>query len=407
MNPELQDPLRETILALDERNIPDAVLSAAEPVTGDPAFDPDLINRMGEAIDLTPWKFDHPLLERSVRVGLAHIDATFQGDHPKYGVGAYARPEHDSFPPTIVATVDALCHWGQAQKAQRLFGYWLETFVKDDGSIDYYGTSLSEYGQILATTRRIVESSPSGPEFLIRHRNPLESLAGFTRCRIREKGEIQLPSGVPEADEADRDAIYFHNAAWLCRGLTDWSHVLDPYLSEQEQADFMSGEAAALLDQLLAGLREAWNHESSWLSPTLSPGEGDYWTAPKETVTETRIGSYTNYRYWPELLSSGVLPLDLQGRIVQARLEFGGQHLGVTRFEEHLDDWPLMDYLIGLSNLGMRKEFLLSLYGHIRYHQAEGHLTAYEQVSFPPGKRIADYCLPCQLVAVRAVPLLR
>ena len=58
--------------------------------------------------------------------------------------------------------------------------------------------------------------------------------------------------------------------------------------------------------------------------------------------------------------------------------------------------------LNALWSLGRRNDFLLSLYGHVAYHQAEGHLTAYEQVSFPPGVKKADYCLPCQLVAARA-----
>ncbi len=74
----------------------------------------------------------------------------------------------------------------------------------------------------------------------------------------------------------------------------------------------------------------------------------------------------------------------------------------MTRFADHLDDWPLTEYLNALWSLGRRNDFLLSLYGHIAYHQAEGHLTAYEQVSFPPGVKKADYCLPCQLVAARA-----
>jgi hypothetical protein len=50
----------------------------------------------------------------------------------------------------------------------------------------------------------------------------------------------------------------------------------------------------------------------------------------------------------------------------------------------------------------MRDDFQLSLWGHIYYSQAEGHMTAYEGVSFPPGKKVSPYCLPCQLVAVRA-----
>ena len=65
-------------------------------------------------------------------------------------------------------------------------------------------------------------------------------------------------------------------------------------------------------------------------------------------------------------------------------------------------DWPLAEYLNELWALGRTNDFLLSLYGHVAYHQAQDHLMAYEQVSFPPGTKKADYCLPCQLVAARA-----
>ena len=78
----------------------------------------------------------------------------------------------------------------------------------------------------------------------------------------------------------------------------------------------------------------------------------------------------------------------------------------MTRFADWLDDWPLADYLYGLWALGRKDDFLLSLYGHVAYHQAEGHLTAYEQVTFPPGKEKAPYCLPSQLVAARTARLL-
>jgi len=96
----------------------------------------------------------------------------------------------------------------------------------------------------------------------------------------------------------------------------------------------------------------------------------------------------------------------MANRVVEARLGAGGQFCGMTRFAGHLDDWPLADYLAGLWSLGRKNDFLLSLYGHVAYHQAEGHLTAYEQVSFPPGKKRADYCLPCQLVAARTARLI-
>ena len=93
-------------------------------------------------------------------------------------------------------------------------------------------------------------------------------------------------------------------------------------------------------------------------------------------------------------------------RVVRARLTGGGQFCGVTRFLDHLDDWPLMDYLEGLRRLGRFADYRLSVWGHLLFHQAEGHLTAYEQVTLPPGVKRADYCLPCQLVVARAVPFL-
>jgi hypothetical protein len=224
-------------------------------------------------------------------------------------------------------------------------------------------------------------------------------LASYVNRTIRPETEIQMPAGVPEADENDRAATYFHNSAWLARGLMDWS-------KHSREQDGKNGRELARI--VVDRIRSVWpsDPDNWWLSPIAEANSGDYWDPPQGRVTANRFGSYTNYRYWPELLSSRILPKDLAVRIVDARLDGGGQLFGVTRFENHLDDWPLMDYLDGLRDLGRTRDFQLSLWGHIYYHQADGHLTAYEQVSIPPGKRKADYCLPCQLVAVRAAALL-
>ena len=69
------------------------------------------------------------------------------------------------------------------------------------------------------------------------------------------------------------------------------------------------------------------------------------------------MASYTNYRYWPELLSSGLLPSEQANRVVAARLMAGGQFCGMSRFAGHLDDWPLTEYLYGLWSLGRHNDF--------------------------------------------------
>ena len=154
----------------------------------------------------------------------------------------------------------------------------------------------------------------------------------------------------------------------------------------------------------LRAIQNTWPADPAdwWLSPQVEP-----LPRPTGLIGQSHIASYTNYRYWPELLSSGLLPDQLANRVVKSRLSAGGQFCGMTRFSHHLDDWPLADYLYGLWRLGRKNDFLLSLYGHVAYHQAEGHLTAYESVTFPPGKKASDYCLPSQLVAARAARLLQ
>lgn len=366
----------------------DALLALHPRPQGQPAFDPDRVRK--RAVSL-PVRVDtgHPLLDESVRIGLAHIDLTFQGDHPKYGVQGYFQAIHDGFPPTIISAVDALSAWGMVDRADALWRYWLSAFVGPEGEIHYYGPSLSEYGQLLHTGALLRSRGGSGETELLR---PLAErvidLAGS-----REKGD--LVTGVPEADEAYRPRRYFHNNAWLVKGLRQWAQLSG------------EGKASELADRLAAdtlrAIRDTWAHVG-WLSPeadTTPDGE-----KPRSTITDTNLGSFTNYRYWPELLSSGLLPEELATRVVQARQSFGGQFYGVTRFMTWLDDWPLYDYLSGLWALGRRDDFLLSLYGHVALHQAEGHLTAYEQVTMPPGGSKAPYCLPCQLVAPRAVALM-
>lgn len=382
----------------------DSILSLFPRTTGEPAFNPEAIAENIKKLQTQPAiNTGHPFLDLSVKTGLAHIDATFRGDHPKYGVGRYAEDRHNGFPPTIIAAVDALSSWGLNSRATQLFRYWLSHFVRDDGTFKYYGPSITEYGQILHTAALLEERA--GPASW-RHEGfraldrICEYLLQLRASAVKDDGLI---SGVPEADTRKDTGKYFHNNAWAVKGLRRWAD-----LCERRQAaptttiSTIRKVYAALAHDTIRAIRNTWPDDSSdwWLPPQVEP-----LTRPT-CLSGTREASYTNYRYWPELLSSGLLPSNMANRIVNARLSAGGQFCGMTRFSGHLDDWPLADYLYGLWSLGRKNDFLLSLYGHVAYHQAEGHLTAYEQVTFPPGRKMADYCLPCQLVASRAARLL-
>ncbi len=375
---------------------------------GEPAFAPQLIAKNIEKLrTIPPINTGHPFLDLSVKTGLAHIDATFKGDHPRYGsrIPGYGEPRHDGFPPTIIAAVDALSAWGINRRAAQLFHYWLAHFVRDDGTINYYGPSISEYGQLLHTAALLDERA--GPDGWWQDGfKPLDRMAEFLlRLHAAAQKGDGLIAGVPEADISQEEVKrYFHNNAWAAKGLRRWAELCERRRAQPTTApDVVRKASVKLAEDTLRAIRQTWPKDPAewWLPPQVEP-----MPRPARLVGQYDAASYTNYRYWPELLSSGLLPAEMANRVVEARLSAGGQFCGMTRFENHLDDWPLADYLYGLWSLERRNDFLLSLYGHIAYHQAEGHLTAYEQVTFPPGRPKADYCLPCQLVTARAARLL-
>ncbi len=398
----LDDPVRKMFVGPPDL---DRILALFPRAQGPPACDPEQIaENIAKLRTIPEVNTGHPLLDLSVRTGLAHIDATFRGDHPKYGVGTYAQEAHDGFPPTIISAVDALSAWGLYPRAVQVFRYWLTTFVKDDGGLRYYGPSLSEYGQLLHTATLLDERAGTAswwPEGFL----AMDRLAEYVlRLRAAAEKEDGLLSGSPEADTHKETGKYFHNNGWVVKGLRRWAD-----LCERRQARPTTAVATVrtiardLAVDTLRAIERTWPADPAdwWLPPQVEP-----LARPARLTGAWDVASYTNYRYWPELLSSGLLPSEQANRVVAARLMAGGQFCGMSRFAGHLDDWPLTEYLYGLWSLGRHNDFLLSLYGHVAYHQAEGHLTAYEQVSFPPGQKMADYCLPCQLVAARAARLL-
>lgn len=402
----LIDPVREEVSKEKVVSF-EKIIRKYPRLKGEPAFDPELIKANIERIKTNPQvDTGNNFLDLCIKVGLAHIDATFQGDHPKYGVKNYAQNRHDGFPPIIISSVDALTLWGINERAKQIFRYYVSNFIKENGSINYYGPSISEYGQLLNISFLLLERA--GPEGWWKDSFVKLNKLAFYLYDLWESAQKEdgLIKGGPEADEIEvynKTGKYFHNNAWAAKGFLRWAEVCEKTDFLPEKQIFWFKKAGEKLKQdTLNAIKNTWpvDEKDYWLPPSIEPFE-----KPKY-LTETWDASYTNYRYWPELLSSGILPFDMANRIVEARLNFGGQFCGMTRFSDHLDDWPLCDYLYGLWYLGRKKDFLISLYGHIYYHQAEGHLTAYEQVSFPPGKEIAPYCLPCQLVATRAGRLL-
>jgi hypothetical protein len=162
-------------------------------------------------------------------------------------------------------------------------------------------------------------------------------------------------------------------------------------------ADKWSQNASEMQETLDTSLRHSL--ESNTTPPFLSPVAGSM--EPFHDMTESEFSSYTNYRYWLEMLWPSFLDPNMSKTIIAYRTAHGGELAGTTRFEDHLDDWTYADYAWGLLDQRQIQHYLLGFYGHLAYHQTAGTFTAYEQVSIKGESArtyVADYCVPSEVV---------
>lgn len=336
---------------------------------------------------------------------LVQAKCAFCGRHPKYGVETYADFRSDGFPPTILAMAETVFRYGHEAEARELFGYWLERFIRADGTVDYYGPSVSEYGDLLrlgallgAEDRAWMRENVG---ILLRIAWHLYDLMNsWTHPEIRET--FLLIRGVPEADTRESPGAYFHNNLAVLRGFYELSGALAPAAAPEAAAEMrdMAEILAGRLTKALAALREL----------PFPPWRADI--APdglSEKLTDSCEAAYANYRYYPEMLQSGLLSAADALRIVRAREERGGEEFGMTVFrwpdgQDWLDDWPIASYARGLLEYGERERFEKVLDGHRRFYQSPDTFTAYEAVTRTGSPRTAatDWCVPVQL----ALPLM-
>jgi hypothetical protein len=115
-----------------------------------------------------------------------------------------------------------------------------------------------------------------------------------------------------------------------------------------------------------------------------------------DAVQEYTENCYANYRYYPEMLGSLLLPEELAGGVLTLRENLGGELLGMTRFMGHLDDWPVLHCARYLLETGRTEKFLTLLYAHACHHGRPELGCYYEQVDIR-GQVMAEDCIPSLL----------
>ena len=342
---------------------------------------------------------------------LARGVVTYRGPAPRYGAGAYALPCHGTFPPTTIAMAGACIDWNLLGRARAYLDYYLDFATLPDGTFNYYGPAISEYGQILALVARYARCA--GEPFWLMARTPKIEAIVNRLLALRRQSEARFPeedarhgliAGSPEADTREEVDYYFSGNMWTWRG---WLEIGRLYVDIGDEAMTRRGkellqECAAFRKDIIASVERSIVDagEGLFIPPIAGYGK------PFDRMTEDNLASYTNYRYWIEMLSAGFLPDPWQDAIIERRLAHGGELLGSTRFLEHLDNWPFAGYAYGLLLRDRVRHYLLGLYGDMALHRMHGTFSGFEQVSIRGAAsrtHVADYCVPAQLVTAQMV----
>ncbi len=356
------------------------------------------------------------LPEAAVREGLRATwrlgDLTFRGVLPRYGVGQYDQPQHNSFPPATIFLAWACLEWGRFDRAREILTHYLARYVRPDGTFDYYGPAVAEYGQMLSLAARYVQLTGDrswwGSHLPILRPVVGRLLSLREASRERNAGDVRrcgLIPGLPEADYNDQPhewgKHYFAGDAWVCRGVREVGRVLAAEAATRAEGQRLLAQSLCHEADLKAAVRACTDRAARFLPA--GPDDPPAFSR----MTESRHASYCNYRYLLEMLSAGVLDAAALRTVSAYRRSHGGELLGMTRFEDHLDDWPAWHYARALLDVDDVAGYLVTFYGHLAHHHSRGNWAAYEQVEVLPGAGRehrteaghAEQVLPCQMMA--------
>ncbi len=315
---------------------------------------------------------------------------TMRGCHPRYGVGTYDRFKDHGFPPTVIHLGLCLLEWGQIERARDVIDCYLNAYVADEGTFVYYGPALAEYGQMLSLCARFVELTGDQRWWL--HRESV--LRGIWNRLLRLRQEALddtgappeghgLVPGLPEADyhgdQRQWREYYFAGDAWIIRGLSDVARILRS-VGGDEEAERIEEQVNAYRRDLLDSVAAA----SSQVDGMTYVPPGPTQTEPIQRMTQDLHSSYCNYRYFAEMVSADVLPQRLIRHILAWRRAHGGELLAMTRFRDHLDDWPVLNYARALLETDETARYQLMMYAHLAHHHVTGWLAAPEQAKIVP-----------------------
>ena len=362
---------------------------------------------------LLAWDFPHAFLKKGILAGLTKSLITQYGGALRYGATRYYCDEGksaESFPPTVLTFCEAALFYGLEEEALRFLGRFIRDFVSPEGAILHRnnGAALSEHGMLLALFARC-RKQLEAPGFFADH-GPAAEAAARRLFALTEKAGEDLVAGCPEDDLRNAPACQWFSAnLWIARSLLEYGRAFPGVLPEEKIKTFAAKAVRRCRESAVPcadgsvfippcpECREPFADMNDFVE--VAPGDDIH-----------SLASYTNYRIYPEMLSSTLLPAGTARQIIAFRRVRGGDFHGATAFRifrdfpplaRCLDDWPLYNMLAGLVHYGEYGEFVRLLAGHMALHQSRGTFFAPE-MSFRE-RLDSTFCTPSQMTVPLAV----
>jgi hypothetical protein len=418
---------------------------------------------------------------------LVAASTVYIGDEPNYGTGGHywksSPPARamldtsgvaDSLPLTTLALDNALLQWGVHDSALSKIGFYLDTFIYPNGSIDMghwkdvwadagvgkynctFPDSLTDQGRILQLYTDAVRMTRN-LTFMAAHLAPAVRLAGYL-LRARQLAVEKFGPGDPrhgliygpaehdtcamgrgddlrnttaaEVVDGQYMLYYYSVSMWSWRGMQELGRLLldYPQVAEQQQDEeelhhhqhhhprntsfgrHLLDEAALFkidIDRSLeqAVLRDKTTDEVLFVPSAAVPANTT--VKPYPDMTYSTVATYSNFRYYSEMLSAGFMSPSMSIAMMNFRETHGGLLSGMTRYTDHLDDMPAIGYAISSLAADRLPSFLTLLYGHAANYMGRGSFFTTEQQSLYQlatnprwratlGEIQDDFCTPSQ-----------
>jgi len=367
----------------------------------------------------------HHEVRNAALAAAANVVNTFSGDHAHYGHRFYGREIGDFFPPNYLYGAELCMTLGMTERAWGMLSHLLRFGIDIRGRFNYWqglkdtrAASASEYGRLFWLLRRAHLADPVASP-LACHAAVLLRMASHLLANVATDPASgrELVLMCAEADTRARVNAYASNNLWAVAGLRDLARLLD-LLNLPAEAASISASAETLWQNIRAALDAAavptpggplvpFRLGYPALPLTLSrclhvPGgtpPADYYEWRNHEDPDSGHGqdltenTYANYRYYAEMLSSGLLRPDEARAIVALRETRGGELLGMTRLQSWLDDWPADNYARHYLENDYLDKFHLLYHAHTLHHGNPETGVYYEQVT-ADGRVCAVDCIP-------------